>query len=152
MNVLLIRSGIVIDCIVADSCARAAQVFPDCTAVEQSGDIGVGWTYDNISFTPPAPTPAPAPDKRIAPNAFNARFTAAEWAAIDAASQAQSTLGSAIRRQFMRMTCTQSIDMADWITYSGTHGLESAGLISAGRASEILDTPVKPGERPAGGF
>lgn len=150
MDVLLIRDGVVVNCVASESCARLRSYFPDCIAVEQSDAVGVGWLYDGATFTQPAPAPESPPDMRIAPNAFDARFTATEWTAIDAASQGPSALAAGLRRYVHQLNRAVSIDMSTSNVHSGTWRLELAGLIGAGRANEILTAPVKPSERPEG--
>ena len=147
MDVLLIRAGIVVGCISADTCERAHAFFPDCTAIEQTGNVGTGWVYDGTSFTRPAQAPAPIPDRRIANYAFLIRFTDAEAVAIDLASQGTTVQAAMMRRARDKADRAPSVDLDGWDAHKGTHGLEAAGLIAPGRADEILNAPVLPSEK-----
>lgn len=150
MNVLLIRAGVVVDCIGADSLERAQLYNPNCTVIEQFGAIGPGWLYDGVSFTQPAPPPAPPVDRRISNYAFIRRFADPEAVAIDLASQGATPQAAMMRRKRDIADRAPSVDLGGAEAYYATHALEKAGLIAAGRADEILNTPVKPSERPEG--
>lgn len=150
MDVLLIRAGVVINCISAGSVASAQAFFPDCTAMQRTGSVGPGWLYDGTTFTPPPAVPAPVPDRHITPFAFLVRFTDSEAVSIDLASQGTTAQAAAMRRFQNKVNAASWIGLDDPMTRGGVQTLESVGLIAAGRALQILDAPVQAAERPGG--
>ena len=147
MNVLLIKAGMVQDCICADSEERAKRFYPEFQCVQQSGAEGPGWFYDGKLFTAPAPAYV-VEDRRITQLAFLVRFHADESVAIDLASQGATVQAATLRNYTDKMNAAQWIDMARPDTRAGVQALEAAGLLAAGRALEILDRPITPDERP----
>lgn len=146
MNVLLIKNGIVENCISADSVQLALEVYPGHICLGQLGSEGIGYTYDGTVFTaPPAPT-APPQDKRITQYAFLSRFTDSEAVGIDLASQGATMQAATMRRMQKKIDSAVYIDLSDLITRSGVESLEAYGLLSVGRAAEILDAPVASNE------
>lgn len=92
---------------------------------------------------------------RVTVLAFRRRFTTPERVAIDLASiddpngtQEQRALAAAVRVSQADLSVAKFVDLQDPETRSGVNMLESVGLIGAGRASEILDTPVIEAELP----
>jgi len=124
----------------------------------------IGWTYTEESgFAPPEPNnepappdSAPAPARRIVTNlAFDLRFTVEERIAIELASIdnpsapiGQRTQAAALRVAQERSKKALFTDLDDPITRQGVLYMEQAGLLAEGRALEILDTEVTPGEVP----
>lgn len=95
-----------------------------------------------------------APDTRVTRLAFRNRFTAAEKvmleiAALDnpAAPMAQRQQAAALRATLADTAAATFIDLLRAETREGVQMLETAGLLAAGRALEILDAPVTPEER-----
>ncbi len=82
---------------------------------------------------PPAPLDTSAP-RQISPLAYMQRFTDAELAAIYTA--AKSVV--AVEVWLAKFNRAQYIDLNDASTISGLTAMEAAGLIGAGRASQIL--------------
>ena len=150
MDVLLIRAGVVVNCISAGSVSSAQAFYPDCTAMQRTGAQGPGWLYDGATFTPPPTVPAPVLDRHITQFAFITRFTDGEAIAIDLASQGATAQAAAMRRYQNKIAAATWIGLDDPMTRGGVQQLESVGLIGAGRAAQILDAPVQPGERPGG--
>ena len=71
-------------------------------------------------------------------------------APIDLASQGSTSQAATMRRYQNKISVAAWIGLDDPITRSGVQTLESVGLIAGGRALQILDAPVQPGERPGG--
>ena len=96
-----------------------------------------------------------APATRVTRLAFRNRFTqsekvALELAALDdpAATMAQRQQAAAIRVHLADVAVSTFIDLAAQDTRAGVQALEAGGLLTEGRALEILDAPVQPHERP----
>ena len=96
-----------------------------------------------------------APDTRITRLAFRNRFTqtekmALEMAALDdpTAPMAQRQQAAAIRVHLADVAASTFIDLAAQDTRAGVQALEAGGLLTEGRALEILGAPVQPHERP----
>ena len=91
---------------------------------------------------------------RITKLAFRNRFTmgekvAMEIAALDnpAAPMAQRQQAAALRANLSDTASATYIDLTRPDTRAGVQALEAAGLLAAGRAAEILDSPVVDSER-----
>lgn len=95
---------------------------------------------------PPAPPPVP-PVRHITQLAFLSRFTDAEAIAIDLASQGATVQAASMRRYQAKVNAASYIDLDRADTRAGVQALESAGLLSAGRALAILDAAVQEHER-----
>ena len=111
--------------------------------------------YQSGSYrlAPDVPTQTPE-DRRITKLAFRNRFTKAEKAGIEFATLDYPTVPIARRQQAAALRADLKdqeqatfIDLDDEDTRTGVLTLEAAGLIAAGRAVEILDTPVQDKER-----
>ena len=96
-----------------------------------------------------------APDTRITRLAFRNRFTSAEKMALEMAAlddptapMAQRQQAAAIRVHLADVATSTFIDLAAQDTRAGVLALEAGGLLTEGRALEILDAPVQPHERP----
>lgn len=113
-----------------------------------------GWAWaGGTTFTPPAETP-PTLGTRITRLAFRQRLTdpvlvAIELASIDnpAAPQAQRQFAAQLRVMAENVRIATYIDLARPDTRAGVQALETAGLLPAGRALQILDAPVQANER-----
>ena len=100
-----------------------------------------------------APLTGEAP-RRITKLAFRNRFTKAEKAGIEFAALddptapiAQRQQAAALRADLKDQEQATFIDLDDEDTRTGVLTLEAVGLIAAGRAVEILDTPVQDKDR-----
>jgi hypothetical protein len=89
------------------------------------------------------------PSRRITRLAFRNRFTAAEKVALEIAGldNAAATMPERIQAATLRanqadLAAATFIDLDREDTRNGVIGLETAGLLAADRALEILDTPV----------
>lgn len=117
-----------------------------------AGSAGPGWTWDGTQWSEAQP---PALPRVITRRAMRARFTFAERAAIEfaavddpGASQQQREAAAAIRAYLNDLAVSTYVDLDNAETLAGLQFLEAAGLISSGRADEIAEAEVQPGERP----
>lgn len=150
MNVLLIKGGVVDNCIEAASVALAQQFYPGHICIERTGGMsaGPGDTFDGVTFTARV-VPAAPPDRHITVLAFLNRFTDPEAVSVDLASQGVTVQAAAMRRYWSKVNVATSIGLDTPETRVGVQTLESIGLIGPGRAAVILDSPVMQSERPA---
>jgi hypothetical protein len=89
----------------------------------------------------------PAEDLRITRLAFLDRFTDAEAVAIDLASLGVTVQAAGLRRYLHKVNSAQHIDLARADLQTGVQALEAAGLLTAGRAEQILTAPITDVER-----
>lgn len=123
----------------------------------------IGSTYDRDAsaagsapvFLPPPPAPA---TRHITKLAFRNRFTRAEkvmleMSALDnpAATMPQRQQAAALRADLKDQQDATFIDLDRADLRAGVQALETAGLLAAGRALEILDAPVQDIEQYRGG-
>lgn len=125
-------------------------------------DVPVEWagmefaTHSHVAQVEPEAAPAPAPEPvRISKTAFRNRFAASEKVAIELASLHDPTLpanhernllAAALRVSMADQRDASFIDLGRPDTRAGVQQLEAVGLLSPGRAAEILDTPAQPVE------
>ena len=95
------------------------------------------------------------PERAITRLAFRNRFTAAEKVALEiaqldnpAAAMPARAQAAALRSSQADLAAATFVDLDRSDTRAGVQMLEAAGLLGAGRALVILDTPIEPGERP----
>lgn len=119
----------------------------------QGINIEIGWDCINGVIIHPGVTP-PKTDTKITRLAFLSRFTDEEAIAIDLASIGATVQAAAMRRYMAKVNAAMFIDLSREDTRVGVLALEAAGLISNGRALQILDTPPTADEvyRPSIGF
>ena len=93
---------------------------------------------------------------RVTRLAFRNRFTQTEKIAIEIAQLDNPTATMPARAQAAALRASQAdvqastfIDLSRADTRAGVHALETAGILAAGRALEILDAPVQASEKPA---
>ena len=107
-------------------------------------------------YAPPAPVPEPpAPELRyITKLAFRNRFTTAEKVAIELAGvhnpadpAQKQQLAATVRASDKDVQASAYIDLGRPDTRAGVKAMEVFGLLAAGRADEILDSPVQEFER-----
>jgi hypothetical protein len=83
MDVLLIKNGVVENCICADSVDRAQQFYPEYVCIERTPELGVwgpGSLFDGTTWSPAPPVPViPQPITKLE---FLRRFTAEQRVAI----------------------------------------------------------------------
>jgi hypothetical protein len=121
---------------------------------EGSAANWTGHTWIITVYSPPPVVTPPPVDKRITKLAFRSRFTLQEkviieMAALDnPAAEMPARQNAAALRAYLDDVRTASfinLDRAD--TRGGVLQLEALGIIAAGRALEILDTPPTAEER-----
>jgi hypothetical protein len=105
-------------------------------------------THDHVVVPPPEPVVPPVVPVKITKLAFRQRFTPQERITIElasldnpAASDQQRQLAAALRSSEQDVSVAQYIDLNRADTRDGVTDLEAYGLIAAGRATVILDTP-----------
>jgi hypothetical protein len=102
-----------------------------------------GWWYDGQNFSEPAPPPAPDYGTKISRLALKLRMTATERKTIRAAAETNADVYDLMDL----LSDSTYIDLTRPETVQGIQTLEAAGLLGAGRADEILTTPVTEGEK-----
>lgn len=103
----------------------------------------------------PPPPPPPAAARLISVSALWARATTAEKIALEmasidnpAASIQVRQFAAGIRVWIRDSNLLSSFNLEDAANRAGIQALESAGILGAGRALEILDAPIQDDERP----
>lgn len=97
----------------------------------------IGWTFDGQNFVSPGATAYAKPSVKITKLALRNRFTLPEKVALQTALASSATL----QAWYNDFQVAIYIDLKSDNTVSGITYLETVGLLSAGRASEILTTP-----------
>ena len=147
MRFAQLQNGVVISVI-------DAATAPDASW-KACGNAGPGHVSNDggLTFTPPVTTASTI----ITPLAFRNRFTQAEKVTIEIACLDVPTALIAARQQAAALRVNQAdvlnatfIDLGRADTRAGVVALQNAGIIGAGRAAIILDTPVADVEKPVG--
>ncbi len=137
---ILDPSGVVINIGVAHTPIETSWiVIPDGLPVAQ------GWTYDGETFFSGSIDDEP---RLITQLAFLNRLTDEEAISVDLASIGATVEAATIRRYLSKVNAAEFIDLDDTNLINGLGNLELAGLLSEGRASDILNNPVQEHERP----
>lgn len=106
--------------------------------------------FEHVECADPPPPPEPVVQVRITLLAFRKRFTPAEKVAIELAALHNAALAvdhpsnlmaAGLRAAMGDQRDAQFIDLRDRDARGGVVGLEEAGILAAGRAAVILDTP-----------
>ena len=135
MQVLLIKGGVVDNCIEADSVELALQYYPDHICIKRTSGMtaGPGDTFDGVSFTTPAP--APVVREPISKLTFLSRFPTAKRIAIRQAVTSDPIIAD----------CLGLLDMADNVatdhadTQAMVGYLVSTGYLTSADAAVILE-------------
>lgn len=135
------RWALVIGCSVANVVEQGSQ---PAGWVQCPDWVGPGDILDGETFTRPAPVEI----RHITQLAFISRFTDPEAIALDLASIGATEGAAALRRYLNKVNVARFIDLERADTRAGVQALETAGLLAAGRALEILDAEIAAGERP----
>jgi len=92
--------------------------------------------------------------QRLTRLAFRNRFTQAEKVALEIAAlddvsapMTQRQHSAALRARLADLAASTFVDLGHADTRAGVQSLEDSGLLGAGRAAEILDSPVLAAER-----
>lgn len=104
--------------------------------------VGPGFTYDGEHFTPPAPAVESRVITKVA--MLTGRLKQAEFVGILQASKTDV----AVEAWKYVFDAAATIDLDSQNTRDGMTLLVAKGLLTQARASEILDAPVQPEERP----
>lgn len=145
MRWALIQNGKVANVVEQDSQPQIEGVWVEC------GNAGPEWSYDGSTFAPPISVEV----RHITQYAFRQRFTQAERIGIEIASLDDPSASMAVRQQAaaLRVAMTDlaqaqfvNLDLA--VVSQALVDLETAGLLTAGRANEILSAPVQSFELP----
>ena len=132
-----VKNGVVENVIVGEP-----EDFPDLVDVtDTSPKPGPGWLYDGSVFSKP---PDPDLGTIITRFAFRQRFTFAERVAIRSAADSDTE----VMVWLEDLQTASFIDLTRTEAQQGAQMLESKGLITSGRASEVLNDPVQPQEVP----
>lgn len=110
-----------------------ASYTPESPWVQVPAAAEPGGTWDGSTYTAPVPAD-PEPRMRLSVREFREQFTAAEKTAIYTA--AKSSVEIEVWLDDLRSVTYVDLDFPQ--TIASVQGLESAGLIGAGRADEIL--------------
>jgi len=115
----------------------------------ECGNAGPEWTYDGNTFSPPVVV-ATTVTKYLSKLGFRNRFTPIEKAKIEFAALDDPTaamparmLSASIRATLADQRDATYIDPTRPDTRQGVIGMEAGGLLTAGRALEILDAPIE---------
>lgn len=130
MIIAQVFNGRIVNAIEADSVQWAIDNL-DGDWVAMPEGAGIGWNWDGTTATPPPVTP---PRMRLTKLEFRRRFTFAEKQAIYAAAEVSAD----IRIFLDDIQAAEYIELDNADTIAGVGALETAGLIAAGRADEIL--------------
>lgn len=145
MKYALVKDSIVVGIVEAttqerDNFKQYWEATPVATAT-----VEVGMKYSNGVFSIPDPTPAYF-GTRISVLSFLKRFTDAEAIAIDLGSIGATVQAASLRRYLNMVNAAKFIDLSREDTRAGVQALETNGILAAGRAAQILDTPIKADE------
>lgn len=108
------------------------------------------WSVESVSSAAPAQdaSPPPPPEYRITKFAFRARFSQAEKVGIEiaalddpAAPMEQRAMAAALRASQDDIAVAQFVNLGLEATRNGVLALEAVGLLTPGRALEIIDAP-----------
>lgn len=138
---------------VVNTVVQASQPQLPGVWVEITGtDVGVGHVHLGDGVYGP---PTSGANRHVTRLAFGRRFTTNERVALELASlddpTAQPTArqqAAAIRVYLADVAAAKFIDLNRPDTRAGVQALEAGGLLSPGRALEILDAPVQAHELP----
>lgn len=109
--------------------------------------IGKKYNHGDHVFEDLPAAPSTPEVRHITRLAFLNRFSDGEAIAIDLASIGATVQAASMRRYMSKVNSAHYIDLERTDTRAGVQALETAGLLAAGRAAEILDTPIQPSEK-----
>ena len=124
MKYQVVENGVVVNTVVSDSALFTNWI--------QNDTAGIGWTYENGVFS--APVVVSAPVRVLTKLQYMNRFKDAELAAIY--TSAKSVV--AVEIWLEKFKLATEINLDDDATVSGLQAMKDAGLLTVGRASEIL--------------
>ncbi len=134
MNVFLLNSvGLVINCILADSVAKAQAAHPNYTAMQAVTGYDIGWTYSNGVWTAPAP---PVPNPVMHKLDFLNLFGLPTITSIQSAAATDATISAGL----MMLNAAVEVNTTDPDTLYFVNYLASKNLITAAQQTAILGT------------
>lgn len=138
----IVDAGKVVNIIVVEPNSSILAKNPEWIFIGQNPqDVGIGWTYNGVSFSPPPPVPEYY-GTVISKVAFRFRLTDAEYVGILSAAKTDIEVASWVETFNMSV----KIDLANQRTKDGVQNLVGKNLLTQARADEILNDPVQPGE------
>ena len=111
-------------------------------------NVDIGWRYEGGDFLPPLDTSSDF-GRIITVLAYRKRFTRAERIAIKHASRQSSLQSSGLASDLDDLMAATYINLDIPDTIQATHDIETATLITSGRANIILSDPVYSAELPS---
>lgn len=130
--------------IVGGALAAGTSWHPPRTYIEEY--LPGTFRYSSTAEVPRPEWSPPKPARHITRLAFMDRFTDAEAISMDLNGIGATVEAAGIRRAMEKVRAATYIDLDRPDTRAGVQAMEAAGLLAPGRAAEILDAPVKPGE------
>ena len=133
-NIALVRNNVVENIIVATLEFAETLGYDEVFDVKTT-PVGIGWIkVDGVWQAPPVPAPEPVLKSVLTPLEFLNRFTNDEAKTILGLSKTNPD----VELWWLKYNKAQDIDLDDPQTIDGVTMLETAGIIAAGRAEEIL--------------
>jgi len=133
MDVLLIKNGVVDNCIAADSVERAQQFYPDHICIERTNalrEFGPGDLYDGTNFS--HPPPVVRPPEPITRLEFLRRFTPEQRITIRASQDPVIIDGNEL------LALAEEVRLDDPDTVRLVNYMVQQGLITQADADQIL--------------
>ena len=133
MDVLLIKNGVVDNCIAADSVERAQQFYPDHICIERTNalrEFGPGDLYDGTNFS--HPPPVVRPPEPITRLEFLRRFTPEQRITIRASQDPVIIDGNEL------LALAEEVRLDDPDTVRLVNYMVQQGLITHADADQIL--------------
>ena len=108
-------------------------------------EVQIGWKFSGTSIINPDPDAAGS--MAMSRLKFLERFTDAELGAIEAFASQSNPYAYALRAAIRKQQVAEFIDISLSQTILGVSSLVALGLLTAERASQILNTPLKEDEK-----
>lgn len=149
VKLVFIRDNVVVDKKTVESVESVAETFAAYqNVIEVDGldpEPQVGWVLQGSVLVDP--TGSAQPSKIMSRLKFSQRFTREEKTAIEIYAWQSTTAAAALRSALRDQMVAQYIDLSLPETVEGLMSLVGLGLITAERASIILNTPVSEAEK-----
>lgn len=137
MNVALAKNNIIDNIIVVDTIEWAQENLPQYDEIFDTAvtPVEIGWVkVDGVWQAPVVPTPEPVLKSVLTPLEFLNRFTNDEVKTIMALAKTDPD----VELWWLKYNKAQDLDLDDPQTIEGVNMLETATILSPGRAAEIL--------------
>lgn len=149
MKFALIRDNLVSKIVDADSAEEIGETIAQYQNAIEITDMDpqpeVGWELVGTALVDP--TGEAQPSKKVSKLKMLERFTDAEIAGIEAFAAQSNSYAYALRGAMRKQSVAAYIDLALPQTIAGINNLVALGLLTAERASVILNTPVTKEEK-----